>query len=248
MKMTRRPALFGLACAAILFFASPSLAEPSAKKGQIAFDETYFDFGKVTEGDVIKHTFSFKNKGKGPFKMVKVETSCGCTTTEGVLKEYAPGESGTMTVTIDTRGKHGITVKTVRFTLENATEDKPELTLSAQLVPPPHPEATNGGLATTDAKCKTCHLDSGVGEKGIYLYHRICSQCHGSKGAGASAGAFNDPAWQERATDASIREILEKGAPEKGMPSYVEGVSPPLTGEQLDSLITYMRSLVQKGG
>jgi cytochrome c553 len=237
-----------LYCLALFFFCfitqTPAFA--SDAKGTIKFEDTFHDFGNVTEGDLIKAAFKFKNAGKGPFKLVKIETSCGCTTTDGVLKEYKPGEASTLEVTIDTRGKHGITVKTIKLTLENATEPVVELNLSATLVPPPHPVAEHGMLPTKEGKCKSCHLDAGVGEKGVFLYHRICVQCHGPKGAGASAKALNDPAWLGAASDDYIREVTAKGSPESGMPPYVEGVSPPLTTEQMDSLIAYIRSLAKK--
>jgi hypothetical protein len=211
-------------------------------KGVITFDRTFHDFGTVVEGETINSSFKFKNTGNAPFRLVKIETSCGCTTTDAVLKEYQPGESAVLGVIIDTRGKHGITVKTVKITLENATSQTAELNLSATLTPPPHPVAEHGMLPTKEVKCKSCHLESGVGEKGIFLYHRVCSQCHGVKGAGASAQALNDPTWLEKTSDEFIRDITAKGNPEKGMPPFMEDVTPALSSEQIDTLIAYIRS------
>lgn len=217
-------------------------AEGVKETGKIVFTEDFFDFGEITEGDIVKHTFPFKNDGPGPVRLVKTRTSCGCTTAEAALREYAPGENGRLEVEVDTAGKHGMMIKTVEVYLENADKEMIELTLIAQLVPPPHPKVENVLKINVNPKCKSCHLDSGVGHKGGFLYHRVCAQCHGRRGGGASARAMNDKEWLEKVDDEYIRKITAEGLLEKGMPPYVKGVSPALTGEQMDSLIGYIRS------
>ncbi len=212
--------------------------------GHIIFEHSFFDFGTVTEGDIVKHTFKLKNDGAGQVKILKTETSCGCTTAKGAIREYAPGESGEMEVVVDTRDKKGIIVKTVTVTLENNDVEKIELSLAMKLEPPPHPKIGNLRNINTEAACKRCHLESGEGESGIFLFHRVCSQCHGKKGVGGFGRALNDAAWQ-KVDDAHIKKVMRGGLPDKGMPSFVEGVTPPLTEEQLDSLVEYIRSLVQ---
>lgn len=216
----------------------------ATQHGHIVFEETFFDFGTVVEGDIIKHTFKFRNDGAGVAKIVKTETSCGCTTASRALKTYAPGERGEMEVVTDTKGKKGIVVKTVTVTLENNEVATAELLLLMKLEPPPHPKIDNIRNINTEAGCKTCHLESGEGQTGVFLYHRVCSQCHGKKGVGGFGRAFNDAAWQQ-VDDAYIRQMIKAGMPESGMPSYVDGVTPPLSPEQVDSLIKYIRSLVQ---
>src|ERR1019366_10336934 len=76
--------------------AQPAAATPPEEQthGHLVFEHAFFDFGTVTEGDIVRHTFKFKNAGAGNVKIVNTETSCGCTTASGVLKEYVPGESG----------------------------------------------------------------------------------------------------------------------------------------------------------
>jgi cytochrome c553 len=218
-------------------------AATSTQHGHFVFEESFFDFGAVVEGDIVKHTFKFKNDGAGAAKIVKTETSCGCTTASGALKKYAPGEHGEMEVVVDTKGKKGIIVKTVTVTLENNEVATAELSLTMKLNPPPHPKIGNIRNINTEAGCKTCHLESGEGQTGVFLYHRVCSQCHGKKGVGGFGRAFTDAAWQQ-VSDEYIRQMIRIGLPEKGMPSYVNGVTPPLTSEQVDSLIQYIRSLV----
>lgn len=228
------------------FFSSPPpdvLSEENHKKGVLVFGEEDFDFGKVMEGEVVSHTFSFRNEGEGPVKILKTKSSCGCTVAKTALKKYQPGETGNMEVTFNTKGKHGIVIKTVNVFLKGAVQDRMQLSLIATLVQPPHPKVENILAVVTDPKCKTCHLESGVGQKGGFLYHRVCVQCHGKRGKGASAMPMNDVDWLAQVKDDYLREIIFNGKLENKMPPYGKGVEPPLTKEQIDSLIGYIRSL-----
>jgi cytochrome c5 len=160
------------------------------------------------------------------------------------LKDYAPHESGEMEVVVDTKGKKGIVVKTVTVTLENNEVEKTELSLAMKLEPPPHPKIENLRNINAEAACKSCHLESGEGQSGIFLFHRVCSQCHGKKGVGGFGRAFNDAEWQ-KVDDAHIKKVIRSGIADKGMPSFVDGVTPALTEDQVDSVVQYLRSLVQ---
>jgi cytochrome c5 len=215
-------------------------------RGHITFEHSFFDFGTVVEGDIVKHTFKFKNDGAGSVKVLNTETSCGCTTANGALKEYAPGESGEMEVVVDTKGKKGIIVKTVTLMLEHNEAATIDIALTMKLEPPPHPKIEKMRNINAEAACKSCHLESGEGQSGVFLYHRVCAQCHGKKGMGGFARAHNDAAWQQRVDDAYLKKVIYGGLPDKGMPAFVEGVTPPLSEEQVGSLIQYIRGLVPR--
>jgi cytochrome c5 len=214
-----------------------------APQGRLIFTESFYDFGSVTEGDIVRHTFKFRNEGNARVKIIKTETSCGCTSAKSALKEYAPGETGEMEVVIDTVGKKGIIIKTVKLTLEGNTRDIDELSLTMNLVPPPHPKKEKLANLNADARCKTCHLESGQGQSSIFLFHRVCAQCHGKKGIGATARALNDAKWQQGIQDDYIRSRITSGWPERGMPSFVKGVTPALDSDQVNSLIQYIRKI-----
>lgn len=209
----------------------------------LEFEELFFDFGKVTEGDVVKHGFRFKNTGDVPVNVKSVKSSCGCTVADVALREYGPGESGVLEVTMDTRNKKGLITKTVQLYGDDGENPVGAVQLMATLVPPPHPEKGDAMQITADPKCKTCHLEAGVGFDGGFLYHRVCAQCHGVRGKGASAMAFNDAKWQGRVDDGYLAEVIRKGSDGGKMPAYVEEVSPPLSEGQVRSLVEYIRSL-----
>ncbi len=61
-----------------LFFAvvlgiSPLMAQTKAPS--ISFDSPTRDFGRVTEGQVLKCVFGFSNRGQAPLEIFKVESS-----------------------------------------------------------------------------------------------------------------------------------------------------------------------------
>src|ERR1044071_3684921 len=48
-------------------------------KTTIKFDEMKYDFGEITEGDKVDHTFNFTNSGNSPLIITGAIGSCGCT-------------------------------------------------------------------------------------------------------------------------------------------------------------------------
>jgi len=84
--------------------ASPA-AEPSL--AQIEFKNTTHDVGKVFDHDPQEFTFDFTNTGEEELVITKVQSSCGCTAGALEKTEYAPGESGSIEVTFNPKGKKG---------------------------------------------------------------------------------------------------------------------------------------------
>src|SRR4051812_5059295 len=52
-----------------------------------------------------KATFRFQNVGKERIRVIGLKTSCACATAIVGKKEYAPGESGELHMTIDRKGR-----------------------------------------------------------------------------------------------------------------------------------------------
>lgn len=65
---------FGVLAGIVLIVAMLPL-QAQDKAPVIAFDHLSKDFGKVTEGQVLKHVFRFTNKGPVPLEIFKVESS-----------------------------------------------------------------------------------------------------------------------------------------------------------------------------
>ena len=80
---------------------------------KIALDESTFVFGEVTEGAIVKHSFTFKNSGNQPLLISDVRTTCGCTVPEWNRSPIAPGVSDKINVTFDTKEKQDAQVKKI---------------------------------------------------------------------------------------------------------------------------------------
>lgn len=85
--------------------------EPS----EITFDNAEFNFGEVTDGDMVKHTFKFTNTGDKNLILIDVKSTCGCTVPEDWPKQpIAPGEGGEIKVIFNSHNKVGAVNKGIR--------------------------------------------------------------------------------------------------------------------------------------
>lgn len=90
----------------------PAQDLPVATNAEATFDQMNHDYGRLASGKSAVHKFAFKNTGSEVLVIQQVRTSCGCTAAALDKKEYAPGESGTIDVTFNPKGK-GVQAKTV---------------------------------------------------------------------------------------------------------------------------------------
>ena len=70
-------------------------------KAEIMFDKTIHNFGKIEYGKEVTYLFEFKNVGKAPLVIQKVETSCSCTVVDKPEKPILPKEVAYITVVYD---------------------------------------------------------------------------------------------------------------------------------------------------
>lgn len=82
-------------------------AEPVGPTTVITFEETEFDFGTVTEGEKVSHTFKFTNTGENDLIVTNARGSCGCTVPSKPERPIAPGATGEITVQFDSKNKVG---------------------------------------------------------------------------------------------------------------------------------------------
>ena len=84
----------------------------------MTFTEKTIEAGKITQGEVITHSFEFTNTGKAPLLIANVDGSCGCTIPRSYPKgKVMPGESGKIEVEFNSDGKAGI---------QNVSESSPK--------------------------------------------------------------------------------------------------------------------------
>lgn len=90
----------------------------------IEFDKTEFDFGTITEGEVINGTFKITNAGKVDLIITSAKASCGCTVPVWPKEAIKPGESADLKFTFNSSGKRGNNNKSIilKTNTEKVTE------------------------------------------------------------------------------------------------------------------------------
>lgn len=77
------------------------------------FETTDHDFGTLKQGEKVSFTYKFKNIGKGDLIISTVVPGCGCTVAQFTKTPVKRGESGFVTLNLDTENKSGIMRKKV---------------------------------------------------------------------------------------------------------------------------------------
>ncbi|MFN7018351.1 MAG: DUF1573 domain-containing protein [Fimbriimonadales bacterium] len=94
-------------------------------KPKIRIEPMEYDFGEITQGAVVKHTFIIKNEGDAPLE-IAARPSCGCVTPY-YDKVIEPGKEGKIEAELRSAGFRGAQVKTIQVTSNDP--DSPNLTL-----------------------------------------------------------------------------------------------------------------------
>ncbi len=107
-----------------------SLPAPAA--AEVVYDSTFYEFGKVNQGKMVKHTFHFTNQGPEPYLIREVKTTCGCTVPDWTRDTIPPGGKGEVRVDFDTAGKVGRQLKIIRV-IGNSAPSEVMLQLSGEI-------------------------------------------------------------------------------------------------------------------
>ncbi|MEL6926599.1 MAG: DUF1573 domain-containing protein [Bacteroidota bacterium] len=84
---------------------SADVPEDTVNVARMEFAQEDFDFGTITEGEVVEHVYTFTNTGKVPLVISNARSTCGCTVPEKPDGPVAPGETGEIKVKFNTKGK-----------------------------------------------------------------------------------------------------------------------------------------------
>ncbi len=109
--------------------APPVAVPPVAPKAGPAFfaEQSTFDFGTVWMGKKVPVTFSYKNVGTEPLKILEVKPGCGCTQATDYTREVAPGGVGQMPLTLDTTNKPNGHMHAIEVKVKTNDPAKPEV-------------------------------------------------------------------------------------------------------------------------
>lgn len=98
--------------------------EQALKDTTVQVIDTVYNFGKVTDGELVEYSYRFKNSGNKPLVVSNASASCGCTVPEKPEKPILPGEMGFIKIVFNSKGRVGPATKTITVT-SNAKPDFP---------------------------------------------------------------------------------------------------------------------------
>lgn len=107
-------------------------ATDSIRTAKIELKESSHDFGKLEAGEIVTHTFYFKNTGTKNLVIRNVETSCGCTVPKYDKKPIPPGKEGKIEVEFNSSGRIGKQYKVIHI-FANVPEKEVSLKITANI-------------------------------------------------------------------------------------------------------------------
>lgn len=110
---------------------NPDAQNPEPK---FKFEHDEWDFGKINEGEEVKHIYRFTNVGNEDLVINKVVATCGCTIPRWNREPIQPGGSGEIEVKFNSKNKPGNQVKGVTVTA-NTVPPTTILTFKATVIP-----------------------------------------------------------------------------------------------------------------
>lgn len=93
-----------------------------------------YDFGKVSQSKnpVLHIDFEFRNTGKYPLVINKVDVSCGCLSVNYPKEPIVAGQQSKLSVQINTKGQEGIFNKKI-FIRTNADNDVEYIKITGEI-------------------------------------------------------------------------------------------------------------------
>ncbi len=126
--------LFAISCF-VKVNADPMASAPMPKAPQTQEDKKYtWDFGKAKQGEVLAHTFAFKNESSKILNIKNVTTTCGCTTSAVKKNSLKPGESTNIEVKFNSKGYAGAVKKFIYVNTDNLDNPVIRLIIKAEIV------------------------------------------------------------------------------------------------------------------
>jgi hypothetical protein len=197
------PLVAGALCTSALTWAAPT----------IQFEQTVYDFGKVSLVESVSGTFKFRNAGDQILKLNPPEPSCGCTVASLEKDTLKPGESGELAFTMNLGNFRATMEKHINVKSNDPLTPVAVLTVKADYTPlydlNPTALALDIPLAVKSTN-RTATLSRTDGKK-LHLERVTASQpwIHPRLGAGSGAEDSTTPIQVEVLRDDPPRRYSE---------------------------------------
>ncbi len=102
---------------------------------RLVFAESKFDFGTVSQGSIVEHSFLVSNNGQAPLIIRKIHPECGCVSSVVDTDTLKPGESTQVKTVFNSAGFRGEKTKTIRVYTNDPQQSSAVLTLHGTVKP-----------------------------------------------------------------------------------------------------------------
>ncbi len=130
----------------------PGLDLTNAPGPRIQFDTLLHDFGRISSGAVVKHTFVFTNTGDATLNVSHVAASCGCTTAGDWTRKVEPGQTGSIPIQFNSGNFNGVVFKTITVMSDDKKQPNALLQIKADIW---KPVEVSPGFAVLHANVET---------------------------------------------------------------------------------------------
>lgn len=101
---------------------------------KIQFASTFYDFGRILSGTVVKHDFVFTNTGDATLEITGVTPGCGCTTVGDWTHKVEPGKTGVIPIQFNSSGYNQPVTKTPWLACNDKSQPRITLQLHGAIV------------------------------------------------------------------------------------------------------------------
>ncbi len=108
--------------------------EKNAAQEESTQDPKVWDFGRIEEGQVLKHNFIIQNDSDRVLNIKETNTSCGCTVSEIEKKTLAPQESTKVNVEFKSKGYSGKVQQFIYVNTDSVDEPIIRFVIKAEVV------------------------------------------------------------------------------------------------------------------
>ncbi len=98
---------------------------------RLIFESEVVNLGYVMMGDKPEGKVKFTNTGKENLEIYRIQPSCGCTASKPDKSVISPGESGYITVSLDTKGRPGENLQSIRVFSNDAFNPQQRIEIKA---------------------------------------------------------------------------------------------------------------------
>lgn len=145
-----------------------------------------------------------------------------------------PGETGKISISVDTTGKKGPITKTVQVVTNDPV--RPNMTLTVSMTVKDHMHMGRSGAEKIfEGSCRSCHVDQGRGRRGFELFRADCFMCH-------NAGRGSTITEMSRKPEAVLFKAIRNGVDRTAMPGWSISSGGPLTDAEIESLVKTIKN------